>query len=440
MEKKDPVVSIIVPVYNAEKTLCRCVDSIRKQEYGDFELLLVDDGSQDSSGSLCDSYAAEDERIRVIHKKNGGVSAARNEALSQARGEFLQFVDSDDWLAPEATKLMVRTARENSCDLVIADFYRVSGDRISHKGEIDEEGVMSREEFAAHMMENPADYYYGVLWNKLFRRELVEREHLRMDEKIHWCEDFLFNLEYILHGETFCALRMPVYYYVKTKGSLVAQSMTIPKVIRMKLQVFEYYQNFYKHVLDERDYEKNRLKVYRFLVDAAGDEALLPGLKKLGDERPTICSQAIAEQGVLSDVYRARKLLERYLSTAAGKHNLGDAEARVLLCLQHIRGLNSRKELADLAGVSRVELTLLLQKLSMKGFLRVEDSQEDAAGELTKQLQAVLLPAARPFLLDVEQALEDYDHARFAGFTGEEQGQYRSLDRRIQENIKKVLE
>ena len=118
-------------------------------------------------------------------------------------------MDSDDWLSPDATRLLVRTAQETQCDLVIADFYRVSGERVSHKGEIDEEGVMSRETFAAYMMENPADYYYGVLWNKLFRRKIVEEYRLRMNEDLRWCEDFLFNLEYILHAETFAALRAP---------------------------------------------------------------------------------------------------------------------------------------------------------------------------------------------------------------------------------------
>ena len=440
MAGQKPTVSIIVPVYNASKTLCRCVDSVLKQEYPDFELLLVDDGSQDDSPVLCDGYARQDDRVQVIHKENAGVSAARNDALDRARGEYLQFLDSDDWLAPEATKLLVRSARESGCDMVIADFYRVSGDRISHKGEIDQEGVMSREEFAAHMMENPADYYYGVLWNKLFRRELVEKYRLRMNAKLRWCEDFLFNLEYILHAQTFCALRVPIYYYVKTKGSLVAQSLTIPNVIRMKLRVFEYYNDFYKHVLDERDYEKNRLKVYRFLVDAAGDESLLPSLKKLGDERPPVCPQAVAGQGVLADHYRSWKLLERYLDTAGQKHDLTAAELRTLLCLQLAGEAVSRKELADFAGVSRVTLTLHLQKLTVRGLIRVEESQEEDTAAGPRRLNIALLPAAQPLLEEGAVALEDYDRARLAGLTGEEREKYAALCGRIQENMRRVLE
>ena len=264
----NPAVSIIVPVYNAEKTLRRCVDSILKQEYPDFELLLVDDGSRDGSGGICDGYARQDPRVRVIHKANAGVSAARNDALDQARGTFLQFVDSDDWLAPEATKLLVRCAQETGCDMVIADFYRVSGDRVSHKGEIDETGVLSREEFAAYMMENPADYYYGVLWNKLFRREIVERHHLRMDVNVHWCEDFLFNLEYLRRARLIAACARPVYCYVKRPGSLVATQATPARTVEMKRTVFAAYKQLYQ-ALDL--YEEKKLQVYGYLISAARD-------------------------------------------------------------------------------------------------------------------------------------------------------------------------
>ena len=105
-----PTVSIIVPIYNAEKHLARCIDSILNQEYTDFELLLVNDGSTDSCGSICDSYAEQDSRIRVIHKENTGVSDSRNQAIDQARGTYLQFLDSDDWITPDATTLFVRAA------------------------------------------------------------------------------------------------------------------------------------------------------------------------------------------------------------------------------------------------------------------------------------------------------------------------------------------
>ena len=206
-----PTVSIIVPVYNAEKTIGRCVDSILGQQYTDFELLLVDDGSRDGSGAICDSYALADSRVQVIHKENTGVSDTRNIGISRARGVYLQFLDSDDWITPDATKLLVEAAGEHNCDLVISDFYRVVGERVSRKGDIDEDRVLTREEYAAHMMEQPADFYYGVLWNKLYRRDIVESHRLRMDPELSWCEDFMFNLEYIRHAQRFYALQVPIY-------------------------------------------------------------------------------------------------------------------------------------------------------------------------------------------------------------------------------------
>ena len=128
-----PTVSIIVPVYNAVNTIGRCIESILNQEYSDFELLLVNDGSADGSGAICDAYADRDSRVRVFHQVNSGVSASRNLALDHAKGDYLQFLDSDDWITPDATSSLVRAAETNRCDLVIADFYRVVGERVSHK-------------------------------------------------------------------------------------------------------------------------------------------------------------------------------------------------------------------------------------------------------------------------------------------------------------------
>lgn len=116
------MVSIMVPVYNAEKTIDRCISSILNQTFRDYELLLLDDGSTDDSGRICDTYAEKDERVHVLHKENSGVSDTRNQGIAMAKGEYLQFVDSDDWLAPEATGAFVRAVGESGCDMVIADF------------------------------------------------------------------------------------------------------------------------------------------------------------------------------------------------------------------------------------------------------------------------------------------------------------------------------
>ena len=433
----NPTVSIIVPVYNAEATISRCIESIINQEYRDFELLLIDDGSTDSSGTICDRYAAEDSRIRLIHKENTGVSETRNMALDLACGTYLQFLDSDDWITPNATRLFVEEAERYHCDMVISDFYRVVGKRVAHKGDIDDDCVLTQEEFSAHMLQNPADFYYGVLWNKLYRRDIVEKYHLRMNPEISWCEDFMFNLEYIRHAEVFYALQVPVYYYVKTKGSLASQGMSISKTIKMKLMVFEYYNNFYKHVLDEEDYEKNRLQVYRFLVDAAGDGAVPPsffsGSKKLGEERNSVSQEVVAGEGILMDDYRDRKLLDYYLEPIAQKNNLTLGEVRLLLCLSQLRHIGTRKEIADFAGITVRSLLLLLQRLSLKNMLKCEENRT------TKELKITFLPLASPIQNEIAAAQSNFEQAKYAGFTEDELIQYAALTEKIKNNIQKIL-
>lgn len=423
----NPAVSIIVPVYNAETALHRCIESILHQSCADFELLLVDDGSKDDSGAICDEYAAKDSRIRVFHKENGGVSAARNLALSAARGKYLQFLDSDDWVVPDATLLLLRAAEEHGADLVISDFYRVVGERVSVKGDIEEDRVLSREEYAEHMMANPADFYYGVLWNKLYRRDIVQDHRIRMDEEISWCEDFLFNLEYIRFARRFYALNVPLYYYVKTKGSLASQ-ISISKTVRMKLSMFEYYNRLYQEIFDEEEYEKHRLKVYRFLLDAAGDGAVPPLSLKLGAERVQVEPQTLSEEGILADAYRDRKLLERCVENAAMEQGLSIREALVLLALGKDGYTGRRRDLAALAGLNRSTLYHTLQQLGARGFVRL--SQESVA----------VLPPAREPLAALEKSLADYKALRFADFTPEETEQYKTLHRRVRQNVRRALE
>ena len=459
------MVSIIVPIYNAEQYLRRCVDSILNQEYTDYELLLVNDGSTDASGDICEEYRDRDPRVIVIQKENTGVSDSRNRALDRARGKYLQFLDSDDWITPDATRLFVRAAEEYGCDMVISDFYRVVGERLSPKGDIEEEGVLTREEFAAHMMENPADFYYGVLWNKLYRRDIVEEHKLRMDTDISWCEDFMFNLEYIRYAKVFYALHAPIYYYVKRKGSLASQGINISKTVKMKLNVFEYYNNFYKHVLEEEDYEKNRLQVYRFFIDAAGDgtvpPSILPGSKKLGDERVFVNTEILQAEGPAGEDYRKRKLLEHYLEPVALKGDLKVMDVCLLLCLCEKHEWDSRRELADFAGITRTNLTSGLQRLTMKGFLKVEEVKEPKPSKKDKttgknkmkaaemaetkrkerggRIAVTILPAADAVMKELEMAQRDYDAARFAGFTEEELIKYAELSEKIKENTKNIL-
>lgn len=453
-------VSIIVPVYNAENYLKRCVDSVLAQEYKYFELLLMDDGSTDSSAELCDRYAAQDERVRVVHKANTGVSDTRNRALDMAKGEYLQFLDADDWLTPDATRLFVQSAKTSGCDMVIADFYRVSGENLSHKGDIEKEGLLTREEFAGFMMENPADFYYGVLWNKLYRRELVEKQHLRMDPSISWCEDFIFNMEYIRHCRSIYALQVPVYYYVKTKGSLVSsQGASINNTIRMKLNVFEYYHQFYKELYDEESYDNIRFQVHRFFVTYAKDgfvpPALLPGSVKLGQERQAaVClPEAVEGDGIPLEYYRYRKLWERYLEVVSLKNDMTIEEVLVLSYLGQEFPVSDAEQLADLTGLSKRSVSGAVQKLEKRGMIKRESIKAPKPAKkekLTKDKESKnstprvrkrfrLLQEASPVMYDLAQAEKDFTSVRFENFSGEERKRYERSAKKMRENVKNVL-
>lgn len=265
----EPLVTIVIPIYNGEKTIQRCLCSVRNQTYRNIEVLVVDDGSTDHTGQVLAKFVKEDSRFKVVHKANSGVSDSRNAAIAMARGEFLQFVDGDDWIAKDATESFVRAAQESGCDMVITDFYRVIGHMITHKGDIPVSGMVSRREYAEYMMHAPANFYYGVLWNKFFRTDLIRENGLMCSTSLDWCEDFLFNLEYLKFVGNVYVLQKPVYYYVKTKGSLVDTKIDFSESIRTKKILFDYYKELYQ-MLDM--YEKNRLRIRIFYLEFARDK------------------------------------------------------------------------------------------------------------------------------------------------------------------------
>lgn len=159
-----PAISIICPVYKAEKYLCKCVDSILHQSFGDFELLLIDDGSPDNSGQICDQYARQDCRVRVFHKQNGGVASARQLGLDNATGEYTIHVDPDDWVEPNMLEALYYKAKENDADVVICDFYinYRRYERYKKSGQI--------RETASQYLKDIICKYHGSLCNKLIRR------------------------------------------------------------------------------------------------------------------------------------------------------------------------------------------------------------------------------------------------------------------------------
>lgn len=161
------MISIIVPIYNVEQYLPRCLDSIVNQTLQDLEIILVDDGSSDCCGEICDAYAQKDKRIIVYHTANGGLSAARNYGMARARGDYLGFVDSDDWIDPEMFEILLRQMEDNQADVSISGFKYEYPERAVVASIADEQYVNHDELLKALLSGNLG----GVIWNKLYRKK-----------------------------------------------------------------------------------------------------------------------------------------------------------------------------------------------------------------------------------------------------------------------------
>ena len=264
---ESPLVSIIVPIYNAAMDMVPCLESIKHQRYQNLEVLLVNDGSSDASLEICRMYARLDPRVIIIDKENTGVSGTRNVAIERARGKYLQFVDSDDQLDPNATRLLVEAAEETQADLVICNYCSVMPDgKTTVHGFMQPYTRMDKAQFARCLMEEPASFYYGVMWNKLYRADLV-RTHtdVRCSEEMTWSEDLYFNLTYIRYAERFFALTAPIYNYYDNPGSAVHLTK-VRTAITARTALFSYYKELYEQL---GLYEENKLQIFKYLISSS---------------------------------------------------------------------------------------------------------------------------------------------------------------------------
>lgn len=226
------MISIIVPVYNTEKYLDQCIQSILAQTYNDFELLLIDDGSTDSSGAICDKYAEQDSRVRVFHKENGGVSSARNLGLDNAKGEWITFVDADDELYIDALKVLAEISSSTFVDLVIAgyDFYDDIEKKIirttSQPCQISL--FYARDVALTRIYQNKIGFWPWFICSKLFKTHIIRANNIYFNEHIAFSEDRLFILEYICAiNNRIHFLSNPIYKYRKHENSVMSKSNKI---------------------------------------------------------------------------------------------------------------------------------------------------------------------------------------------------------------------
>lgn len=221
-------ISVIIPVYNVEPFLTACLDSVLAQTHRDLEVILINDGSTDASGGICDRYAAEDHRIRVIHQENGGVSKARNRGLELATGELISFIDSDDTLEPEMYELLVRCMEEYHADISHCGYKHLVRDEIRLVHDTRQIRPQTREEALSCFVSGVL--FGGGLWNKLFRRNLLEGLSFREDLKNN--EDILFNFEAFSRADRSVFADYALYNYVARFGTSAVFTIPSEKKIR----------------------------------------------------------------------------------------------------------------------------------------------------------------------------------------------------------------
>lgn len=289
-----PEISVIVPVYKAEAFLRKCTDSILCQTFRDLELLLVEDGSPDNSGKLCDEIAAEDPRVRVFHKENGGVSSARNLGVDEAKGNYIAFADSDDWLPPDALAIMYQAMVSNGADSAGGSHNRVEVDgRGEHEPGALPAGVYGPEEIRTGIIDRllgermgkPGEVLNGFIWRFLFSKNIIQDNHITFAGA--YLEDELFLMEYFCYAKKLAMVAEPVYYYLQnpvsvTRRYLADYMKTFDSFMQAKRELAQ------KHGLGENLPQWEENSNWSGLLIAIGNEFAASNPASLSKKRKTV--------------------------------------------------------------------------------------------------------------------------------------------------------
>ena len=264
-----PEISIIIPVYNLEKYIRACLDSVIGQTYKDIEIIIVDDGSKDKSGKICDEYAEKDKRIKVIHKQNGGLSAARNTGLSEAKGKYIMLVDGDDFIDLEMCGMLHSAIVTDNADIAICGI-----NNITETGEVIlslnddsplKSGVISADEYREEMLKK-GNWYYVVAWNKLYKKEAFENVQYPVG-KIH--EDEFVIHRIIDNCDKISCITDRLYNYVNHIGSITNSGYSI-KRLDILTSLFDRSLFYMKTNVADSIISKNTVACVKTLYDCYG--------------------------------------------------------------------------------------------------------------------------------------------------------------------------
>lgn len=245
-------ISVIVPIYNVEKELDRCIQSIINQTYRNLEIILVDDGSPDRCPEICDSYAAQDHRVVVIHKENGGLSSARNAGLKRATGEYVLFVDADDYIELDSCERL-QDRMSADIDFAVAGYKEVIGDQTVYRGLLGEnnDGVYSAKEFVNLAIRKKS--WHPAVWNRLYRRNFLLEHSLYFKEGIIF-EDLQIFLKTFLAAKQIAYVHYPFYNYIIRKGSIM-QTNGLEKKANLIVEIYDEWMKQID-VLDDPAYKR----------------------------------------------------------------------------------------------------------------------------------------------------------------------------------------
>lgn len=242
----NPKISIIVPVYKVEPYIHKCIDSILNQTFKDFELILVDDGSPDNCGNICDEYAEKDKRVVVIHKKNGGLSSARNAGLDIARGEYIGFVDSDDYIESDMYELLYNICVENMCEIASCSSIIYFPDRTVVNGG---HGLIIHDKFNAMKTMLEGELYDEVVWVKLFKKSVIGDIRFPLG-RIY--EDTAFTYKLIDRAQRICTKGEAKYNYIKRENSTMDRAVKTVKIdaVLVYEEMYKFMENKYPELCD----------------------------------------------------------------------------------------------------------------------------------------------------------------------------------------------
>lgn len=272
----DNKISVIIPVYNVEKYIHECIDSVINQTYTNLEIILVDDGSTDSCASICDAYAKKDSRIRVIHKENGGLSDARNAGLEIATGKYIGYVDSDDYIAPDMYECLLKACEENDAEIAICRFH-IFIDKVQTDGNIIKGNKIynSKEILSAYIDENGEELITPSAWSKLYQRECIKGLQF---PKGKLCEDIVYTTKAFYNAKKISYVDRELYFYRNRPGSIMTEKSVISRRIREEIEQYEERIIFLK---DQKEDELVELCCYELYkrIQLRYCEAIKSGIK-----------------------------------------------------------------------------------------------------------------------------------------------------------------